>query len=1221
LTIGAGLLAGALAVGQAGCLSRTVSLVFLQARSLGEVQPLLLGLLVLGLARAGLTWGSEVTAQRVAAHVKTRLREQLVAHLLELGPIYTSGERCNRGDYSGELVTTLTEGIEALDAYFSQYLPQLALAALVPLTILVFVFPLDLLSGLVLLLTAPLIPLFMALIGSLAEALSRRQWETLGRLGAHFLDVLQGLTTLKLFGQSRAQAHIIACITNQHRQATMGVLRVAFLSALVLEWVATLSTAVVAVQLGLRLLYGAVSFEQAFFVLILAPEFYLPLRTLGARFHARTAALTAAQRVFQIANRQSQIANRKFQIPNLTPLIIRFEEVGYTYSEEEHPALSGVSFTIEPGQRVALVGPSGGGKSTAANLLLRFIEPGRGRITVNGTPLGDVPGDAWRKLVAWVPQQPYLFNATVVDNIRLARPGAGLDEVTQAARLAHAHEFIQALPQGYDTPIGEHGARLSGGQAQRLALARAFLKDAPLLVLDEATSSLDPEHEAAIQYSVERLMQGRSVLVIAHRLVTVHRADRIVVLEKGKVVGMGTHQELVEREGVYRRLVMAGRVEGGGSGVGDQRPKAGDWGPVQDGQRSPAFSKESDERRMTKSIARSSLFIGLLKLAAPFWPWMALAALLGFATVGSGLGLMATSALIIARAALRPSIADLQVAIVGVRFFGLCRGVFRYLERSVSHQVTFRLLARLRVWFYQALEPLAPARLLHHRSGDLLARAVADIGTLEHFYVRVIAPPAVAVLTGVSMWVFTSRFDPRLAASTTLFLALAGVGLPWLTGALGREPGRQLVLARADLNAALVDGIQGLADLLALGQGTAHLQHVRALGRELASWQGRMAWISGVQAGTSSLLANLAVLLVLFQAIPLVSSTRLDGVYLAVLALATAASFEAVLPLPLAAQYLESSLEAARRLFDVLDASRGSWTLAPVCSAGELEAGSSIRDTRYAREARNTQKVKRKTQNVTCNASRQYAEPYDLAVKDLSFRYAPGEPWALDEVSFDLRQGGCLAVVGPSGAGKSTLIKLLLRFWDYQAGDIWLGGDELRDCEPEAVRRLMSVVSQNTYLFNATIRDNLLLARPDAGQAELERAVRQAQLHEFIQDLPASYDTWVGERGLRLSGGERQRLAIARALLKEAPILILDEPTANLDTVTEQAVLHAIRGLMAGRTTLIATHRLVGLEGAGEILVLQAGRVVERGRHAELVQQGGLYRRMWDVQNQFVANV
>jgi thiol reductant ABC exporter CydD subunit len=417
-----------------------------------------------------------------------------------------------------------------------------------------------------------LIPIFTILIGSQADALTKRQWTSLSRMSAHFLDVLQGLTTLKLLGRSREQVRTIAQISERFRHATMGVLRVAFLSALVLEMVATLSTAVVAVQIGLRLLYGHLSFEQALFVLILAPEFYLPLRLLGTRFHAGMEGVAAARRIFEVLDTELPTrdpciarveaepvlpsAGKARELAGHTPHI-RFEGVCYAYDGDQYPALENLSFEIAPGSKVALVGPSGAGKSTVAHLLLRFVEPDHGLIMVDGEPLSNLAPAAWRQTVAWVPQDPYLFHDTVAQNIRLARPTATPDQVAWAARQAHAHTFIVALPQGYDTVVGERGARLSGGEGQRIALARAFLKDAPLLILDEATANLDPEVEAQVQEALSRLLQGRTALVIAHRLGTVHHADRILVLSGGHLAQEGSHATLVSQEGMYRRLLSA----------------------------------------------------------------------------------------------------------------------------------------------------------------------------------------------------------------------------------------------------------------------------------------------------------------------------------------------------------------------------------------------------------------------------------------------------------------------------------------------------------------------------------------------------------------------------------------------------------------------------------------------------------------------------------------
>lgn len=582
----------------------------------------------------------------------------------------------------------------------------------------------------------------------------------------------------------------------------------------------------------------------------------------------------------------------------------------------------------------------------------------------------------------------------------------------------------------------------------------------------------------------------------------------------------------------------------------------------------------------------------LFRLIAPLSGRFVLAALLGFATIASSIGLIATSAYLIAMAALMPSIAALQVAIVGVRFFGIARGLFRYAERYVAHTATFRLLTRLRVWFYTAIEPLAPGGLLGERSGDLLARVIADIETLEQFYLRAVAPPIVALLVAALACGLLGWFNLWLGLALLLALGLAGVGLPLLTLRLSRQPGALLVAARAELSALLVDGVQGAADLLAFGRAAHYQEAVLRHGAVLTRAQEHMAAIRGMHGALSGLLATLAGLAVLAIGIPLVRTGQLDGVYLALIALTATAAFEAVAPLSQAAQHTSSSVASARRLFALAD------RLPPVHEPAEpsplpLHAGIEMRDLSFAYPSTANQ------------APRTEVEHADLGSGRL----------VLDRVSFSLSAGQRMAIVGASGAGKSTLIQLLLRFWDYEHGQIWLGGHELCRYRAEDVRLLISVVAQDTHLFNGTIRENLLVARPDARADEIVVAAEQAQLHTFIQRLPQGYDTWVGEQGLRLSGGERQRLALARAVLKDAPILILDEPTAHLDAHTERALLQSLGPLMERRTTLMITHRLVGLETMDAILVLDRGRIVEQGRHHDLLLLGGHYRRMWERQH------
>lgn len=563
LTALCGLGSGVLIILWARRLSRVVAEVFLQQAGLDEMRMHLVVLIVIVLARAVLLLVGEGSAGAAAARIKRTLRAALMEQLFLLGAAYVRDER------SGELATVISEGVESLDAYFSQYLPQLVMAAALPLMILLTVFPLDWLTGLVLLLTAPLIPLFMILIGKAGEALTRRQFTALRRMAAYFLDTLQGLTTLKLLNQSQARGKEIAVVGERYRQTTMKVLRLTFLSAFALELIATIGTAIVAVEIGLRLLYGRVMFEQAFFVLLIAPEFYLPLRMLGLRFHAGMSAMSAVGRIFEILNavNDSPVSDvegeKHHEKPKVRSVLekrlleIRFDEVTFSYPQREQAALDNLSFAIAPGTLTALIGPSGAGKSTIFQILLRFVAPQSGEVWVNGVALSSIPAELWRQKIAWVPQRPHLFNTSLAVNIALGNPEASREAILRAARTAFVDEFADVFPQGLDTMIGEGGARLSGGQAQRVALARAFLRDAPLLLMDEPTNHLDPQLEALLEQASSQICEGRTVLVIAHRLSTVYRADKILVLQRGRLVQSGTYTELSVSPGLYRDLFEA----------------------------------------------------------------------------------------------------------------------------------------------------------------------------------------------------------------------------------------------------------------------------------------------------------------------------------------------------------------------------------------------------------------------------------------------------------------------------------------------------------------------------------------------------------------------------------------------------------------------------------------------------------------------------------------
>jgi ATP-binding cassette, subfamily C, bacterial CydD len=536
VTVGLGMAGTGLILIQAGLLAH-----LLASAATGTGSTVLAGtlvaLLAVLLARAAASYGGEATALRAAAVVKSQLRRRLTDHALRLGPSWLALSK-PAGHRSGEVTTLATRGLDGLDAYFARYLPQLVLASLVPVAVLIRVGFADWISAVVIGVTLPLIPVFAILVGRHTKATTQRQWRLLARLGGHFLDVVEGLPTLKLFGRGKPQAEVIGKVTEEYRAATMSSLRVAFLSGFVLELAAALATALVAVEVGLRLLAGHMSYQTALLVLLLTPEAFLPLRAVGAQFHASTEGAAAARDVFEILDTPvpAQAATPAGARPvDLRKEMIRLNGLTLSYPGRACPALSGVTMTIRPGDQITLTGPSGAGKSSLLALLLRFVEPTGGRIEIGGADLASVPVSEWRRQISWVPQQPYLFTASVADNIALGDPTASRQAIAWAAQAAGAAEFIESLPRGYATEVGERGLRLSSGQRQQIALARAFLRDAPLLLLDEPTAHLDAVSARQVDTVIAALMADRTVIRVTHGQDQGRGTGRVFALEAGRL--------------------------------------------------------------------------------------------------------------------------------------------------------------------------------------------------------------------------------------------------------------------------------------------------------------------------------------------------------------------------------------------------------------------------------------------------------------------------------------------------------------------------------------------------------------------------------------------------------------------------------------------------------------------------------------------------------------
>ena len=1172
-------------------------------------------------------------AHRTSVRIQLELRKRLYAKVVALGPAHFGLER------TGDVLLSMVDGVEQLETYFGEYLPQLFVAAITPAVVFVLLAFLDfpvsaLLFGFAMFtLLAPSLFHRWDVRSSMRRSLAYRGF------AAEFLDAVQGLATLKAFGQSTTRGRLLAARAHEVFRSTMWVLATNSLTRGLTDTGIAVGSAAVLGFGAWRVTHGQMSLDALLVILMMGIEVFRPQRDLRALLHNGMMGRAAADGIFSVLDARAKVEPPAAPTELNGPLapVVEFENVSFAYPGGRRAAHRELSFRIDAGERVGLVGESGAGKSTIVRLLLRFYDPGEGVVRIGGHDLRRLrPDDVYRS-VAVVNQDTYLFHGAVEDNLRFGKPDATGEEIEAAARAANAHEFISRLPQGYATVVGERGIKLSGGQRQRIAIARALLRDAPILILDEALSAVDAENEAVIQKALDRLMQGRTTLIFAHRLSSVVGADRILVLEHGSIVETGDHPSLMRAGGPYFRL-MGAQAEESERSDAPLAPLAGSTKrreiPLEDLQADDAGAhhEPTDAILRAQGLSWTGAFRELLRHVVPWKAKLSIVLVFGVVRVAALIGVGVAGALAVA--AVKQGEPYTQYLVI-LAIIAPLAGVLHWLESWFAHDMAFRMLAEMRIALYDKLDRLAPAYLVRRRTGDLVAMATHDVELVEYFFAHTVAPFFVAVLVpgvviGTLWW-----FGWPMALALLPFLA--GVALsPFLVRHRIDVLGSRAREALGDMNAHAVDTIQGLSEILAFQHtGARAAEFVARIERHTAL---RLPFFSDLTKQTAILEAatGLGGLVVVVTGAHLAGTGALEPAMLPMLTLLAMSAFLPVSEIAHIGRQLADTLGATRRLYAVhneVEVVRDGPGVEAPPRPGRTERGGvtplGLREGVPSRPGgidhhgatplgRPDDAPARPADiehgSVTPFSPRCVAPSHpggiEIDVREVTFSYFGNRRLALDEATFTVPAGKTVALVGPSGAGKTTAAHLLMRFWDPGSGVIRFGGHDLREYRLDDLRDRVALVTQDTYLFNETLRSNILLAKPDANESALDDAVRRASLGAFVEALPDGLETRVGERGVRLSGGQRQRVAIARAFLKDAPVLILDEATSHLDAVNEQAVRFALEELMSERTTIVIAHRLSTVRNADRIVVLDEGRTEDVGSHEELIARGGLYSQL-----------
>ena len=1173
--------------------------------------------------------------------VKRILREKIYNKLLKLGVSYRDKVS------TSEVVQLSTEGVEQLETYFGKYLPQLFYSLLAPVTLFIILSFVDFKASLVLLICVPLIPVSIVAVQKFAKKLLNKYWGIYTSLGDSFLENLQGLTTLKIYEADEMKAKEMDEEASRFRKITMKVLTMQLNSTSVMDIVAYGGAAVGMVVVLKEFFAGNVNFAGTLTIVLLASEFFIPLRLLGSFFHIAMNGMAASDKIFNLLGlEEPQDGTKDFPCLNEEKIeynakdstenrmedgaivtsgnAIEFENVEFSY-EENRKILKEIYLSLPKGSFISLVGESGCGKSTIAGLLTGTLKGYQGKIAIGGVELSEIKEEEILKNITLIRHNSYLFKGTVEENLRMAKLDATEEELEAVLQKVNLLGFLREQ-QGLKTLLQEKGSNFSGGQCQRLALARGLLHDSPIYIFDEATSNIDAESEEMIMEVIHEMAKEKMVLLISHRLSNVIDSDCIYFLKDGRIAESGTHKELLMKEGAYANLYENQRKLEAFAALGKAEKrtaacesnlessldsniecnlKSNLESELKSNFKDNNFSSNkadslAEKEKKQESTRRSAVVImgKLIGLVKPLFPIMMAAILLGtlgylsaiFLTIFAGQGILSGLKELFDIVAAKNGNGVWIAHLTGVKVLFVCmivmavlRGVLHYIEQYCNHFIAFKLLAIIRHKVFASLCRLCPAKLEGRDKGNLISIITTDIELLEVFYAHTISPIAIAILTSTFMTIFIGRYQVWAGVLAAGAYLVVGCLIPIWNGRHGSKNGMEYRNAFGEMNSFVLDSLRGLDETIRYHQGSKRGNELTERSKELGKKQRKLSHLESVQRSLTNLVILLFSFGMLFLCLSFYQKGTISLAGVIICTISMMGSFGPVVALSALSNNLNQTLASGERVLRVLEEE-------PIVE--EVPEGEMPERKVLEAEVSGEETPERKV--ITGKVSRETVGKENLrftgaSMEHVTFSYE--DEVILSDYSIDLEPGKIIGIHGASGSGKSTMLKLLMRFWDVQQGSVNINKENIKKLPTTTLRKLEGYMTQETHLFHDSIANNIAIGKVGASREEIMEAAKKASIHEFIMTLPDGYDTQVGELGETLSGGERQRIGIARAFLHDAQLLLLDEPTSNLDSLNEGIILKSMKESAEEKTVVLVSHRESTMQVADVIFKMNHGRL------------------------------